>query len=251
MRKITFKDILDYLDSRGAFKFMPDELYLKFMFRLRMHRKLNLENPQCFNDKIQWIKLNDRRPEYTVFVDKYAVKKHIAERIGEKYIIPTLGVWEKFDDIDFQSLPNQFVLKCTHDSETSIPTTIEKPTYTVDGVLHYVVDHTPALIGVAIGTLVAMTYQTVWMAVYDSKHLIQWPIKNFLKQVFVDIITVFIGYFSTRMITMQEVSYFAWMILALKTAAVWSLIAIAINTIFYRSKVLRIMNRFLRKRRCI
>ena len=107
------------------------------------------------------------------------------------------------------------------------------------------------LIGVAIGTLVAMTYQTVWMAVYDSKHLIQWPIKNFLKQVFVDIITVFIGYFSTRMITMQEVSYFAWMILALKTAAVWSLIAIAINTIFYRSKVLRIMNRFLRKRRCI
>ena len=116
MRKITFKDILDYLDSRGAFKFMPDELYLKFMFRLRMHIKLNLENPQCFNDKIQWIKLNDRRPEYTVFVDKYAVKKHIAERIGEKYIIPTLGVWEKFDDIDFQSLPNQFVLKCTHDS---------------------------------------------------------------------------------------------------------------------------------------
>ena len=107
------------------------------------------------------------------------------------------------------------------------------------------------LIGVAIGTLVAMTYQTVWMAVYDSKHLIQWPIKNFLKQVFVDIITVFIGYFSTRMITMQEVSYFAWMILALKTAAVWSLIAIAINTIFYRPKVLRIMNRFLRKRRCI
>ena len=96
-----------------------------------------------------------------------------------------------------------------------------------------------------------MTYQTVWMAVYDSKHLIQWPIKNFLKQVFVDIITVFIGYFSTRMITMQEVSYFAWMILALKTAAVWSLIAIAINTIFYRPKVLRIMNRFLRKRRCI
>ena len=77
MRKITFKDILDYLDSRGAFKFMPDELYLKFMFRLRMHRKLNLENPQCFNDKIQWIKLNVRRPEYTVFVDKYAVKKHI------------------------------------------------------------------------------------------------------------------------------------------------------------------------------
>lgn len=103
------------------------------------------------------------------------------------------------------------------------------------------------LIGVAIGTLVAMTYQTVWMAVYDSKHLIKWPIKNFLKQIFVDIITVLVGYFATRMITMQEVSYFAWIILALKTAAVWSLIAIAINIIFYRSKVLSIIKRLLLK----
>ena len=103
------------------------------------------------------------------------------------------------------------------------------------------------LIGVAIGTLVAMAYQTVWMAVYDSKHLIKWPIKNFLKQIFVDIITVLIGFFAARMITMQEVSYFAWIILALKTTAVWSLIAIAINIIFYRSKMLRIIKRFLLK----
>ena len=103
------------------------------------------------------------------------------------------------------------------------------------------------LIGVAIGTLVAMAYQTVWMAVYDSKHLIKWPIKNFLKQIFVDIITVLIGFFAARIITMQEVSYFAWIILALKTTAVWSLIAIAINIIFYRSKMLRIIKRFLLK----
>ena len=103
------------------------------------------------------------------------------------------------------------------------------------------------VIGVAIGTLVAMAYQTVWMAVYDSKHLIKWPIKNFLKQIFVDIITVLISFFAARMITMQEVSYFAWIILALKTTAVWSLIAIAINIIFYRSKMLRIIKRFLLK----
>ena len=103
------------------------------------------------------------------------------------------------------------------------------------------------LIGVAIGTLVAMAYQTVWMAVYDSKHLIKWPIKNFLKQIFVDIITVLIGFFAARIITMPEVSYFAWIILALKTTAVWSLIAIAINIIFYRSKMLRIIKRFLLK----
>lgn len=116
MRQVTFKDILDFMDSRGVFNFMPDELYLKFMFRLRMHRKLNLENPQCFNDKIQWTKLYDRRPEYTTYVDKYAVKKSVADKIGGQYIIPTIGVWDRFDDIDFEKLPNQFVLKCTHDS---------------------------------------------------------------------------------------------------------------------------------------
>lgn len=116
MRKITFKDILDYMDSRGVFNFMPDELYLKFMFRLRMHRKLDLENPRFFNDKIQWTKLYDRRPEYTTFVDKYAVKQYVAQKIGPQYIVPTLGVWNQFDDIDFESLPDKFVLKCTHDS---------------------------------------------------------------------------------------------------------------------------------------
>ena len=81
MRQVTFKDILDFMDSRGVFNLMPDELYLKFMFRLRMHRKLNLETPQCFNDKIQWTKLYDRRPEYTTYVDKYAVKKSVADII--------------------------------------------------------------------------------------------------------------------------------------------------------------------------
>ena len=116
MRQVTFKDILDFMDSRGVFNLMPDELYLKFMFRLRMHRKLNLETPQCFNDKIQWTKLYDRRPEYTTYVDKYAAKKSVADIIGGQYIIPTIGVWDRFDDIDFEKLPNQFVLKCTHDS---------------------------------------------------------------------------------------------------------------------------------------
>lgn len=98
------------------FKWMDDELYLKFFYRVVIGKRLNLDNPQTFNEKLQWLKLHDRKEIYTTMVDKYEAKKYVAERIGEEYIIPTLGVWDSFDDIDFDSLPNQFVLKCTHDS---------------------------------------------------------------------------------------------------------------------------------------
>ena len=79
-------------------------------------RPLNLENPTTFNEKIQWLKLHDRNPLHTTLVDKYAVKKWVAKCIGDEYIIPTLGVWKSFADIDFDELPDKFVLKCTHDS---------------------------------------------------------------------------------------------------------------------------------------
>lgn len=81
-----------------------------------MNKKLDLRNPRTFNEKMQWLKLYDRKDVYTTLVDKYEVKKIIVEVIGEDYIIPTYGVWEKFDDISFNELPEQFVLKCTHDS---------------------------------------------------------------------------------------------------------------------------------------
>ncbi len=95
---------------------MPDDEYIKRVWKAKMGTVLNLDNPETFNEKIQWLKLYDRKPEYTTMVDKYAVKKYVADKIGEQYIIPTFGVWDKFDDIDFGKLPNQFVLKCTHDS---------------------------------------------------------------------------------------------------------------------------------------
>lgn len=104
------------LSSLSLFKDMNDEEYLKKLFKCHMKRELNLDNPQTFNQKLQWLKLYDRKPEYTTMVDKYAVKKYVADIIGEEYIIPTLGVWNHFDEIDFDKLPNQFVLKCTHDS---------------------------------------------------------------------------------------------------------------------------------------
>lgn len=98
------------------FKWMDDELYLKLFYLIVMGKKLNLDNPQTFNEKLQWLKLHDRKDIYTTMVDKYEAKKYVAEHIGEEYIIPTLGVWDSFEDINFDSLPNQFVLKCTHDS---------------------------------------------------------------------------------------------------------------------------------------
>ena len=104
------------LNRLGLYRFISDRKFLEKMFYCKMERKLNLDDPKTFNEKIQWLKLYDRRPEYTIMVDKYAVKKYVADKIGEEYIIPTLGVWDSFNEIDFDNLPNQFVLKCTHDS---------------------------------------------------------------------------------------------------------------------------------------
>lgn len=96
--------------------FIPDKLYLSIYYRIKFGKKLDWENPKSFNEKLQWLKLYDRRPEYTVFCDKYRVRDYIAKTIGEEYLIPLLGVWDSPDDIDFGKLPNQFVLKCNHDS---------------------------------------------------------------------------------------------------------------------------------------
>lgn len=95
---------------------LPDSVYLRLKFLQRTGRILSLNKPVTYNEKLQWIKLYDRKPIYTQMVDKYAVKGFVSERIGEEYIIPTLGVWDRFDDIDYDKLPDQFVLKCTHDS---------------------------------------------------------------------------------------------------------------------------------------
>ena len=95
---------------------LPDWLYLCLKYHKRNGLLLNLRNPKTYTEKLQWLKLYDRKPMYTTLVDKYAVKKYVAEKLGEEYIIPLIGVWDDVDDIDFDVLPNQFVMKCTHDS---------------------------------------------------------------------------------------------------------------------------------------
>lgn len=105
------------LGHRNWFNWMSDELYLKLGYRSYMHKKLNLDNPKTFNEKLQWLKINDRRPEYTMFVDKYAVRSFISKTIGSEYLIPLVGgPWKSPDEIDFDMLPQQFVLKCNHNS---------------------------------------------------------------------------------------------------------------------------------------
>lgn len=100
----------------GMYKEMSDEAYLKRKFKACFGYVPDLENPRTFNEKLQWLKLHDRKDIYTTMVDKYEAKKYVGHVIGEKYVIPTLGVWDHFDDIDFSKLPMSFVLKCTHDS---------------------------------------------------------------------------------------------------------------------------------------
>lgn len=96
--------------------FVPSAPYLKMVYRIKTGEKLHLKNPVGFNEKLNWLKLNHIHPEYTQLVDKLAVRDYIREKIGEDYLFPLLGSWDSFDDIDFDALPDKFVLKCNHDS---------------------------------------------------------------------------------------------------------------------------------------
>jgi hypothetical protein len=98
-------------------RFLQDKPYLELQYRLHTGAKLDLDNPKTFNEKIQWLKLYSRKPEYTHMADKYEARRYISEKVGSKYLIPLFGVWDSFSNIDFALLPNQFVLKCNHDSQ--------------------------------------------------------------------------------------------------------------------------------------
>lgn len=105
-----------YFASRYFFNWIPDKEFIKLCYRCHIGKELDLENPRTYNEKLQWLKLYDRDPKYTELVDKYEVRKFIKDKIGEQYLIPLIGVWDSVEDIDFDKLPEQFVLKCTHDS---------------------------------------------------------------------------------------------------------------------------------------
>jgi len=99
-----------------SLRFIPDIAYVKLYFGLKLKRKLNLNNPRTLNEKLQWLKLNYRKPLFSYVSDKFTVRKYVKEKIGEKYLIPLLGKYDNFEQIDFKQLPNQFIIKCNHDS---------------------------------------------------------------------------------------------------------------------------------------
>ena len=97
-------------------RIIPDKVYLKALSKRRLGYVINFHDPRTFNEKLNWLKLYDRKKMYTEMVDKCDAKKYVSNIIGDEYIIDNYGVWNSFDDINFEELPNQFVLKCTHDS---------------------------------------------------------------------------------------------------------------------------------------
>lgn len=117
IKKAIKKTYRDYFTIEGTYtSLLPDRIYLKKLYKKRMNKKLNLNPPVTYNEKLNWLKLYDRRDEYTMMADKYAARDYVKNTIGEEYLIPLIGCWNKVEDIDFGSLPNEFVLKCNHDN---------------------------------------------------------------------------------------------------------------------------------------
>lgn len=115
MKRLSLKKLKMHLAKKNIIK-VSDEEYLKYQYKEVLGKELNLDNPVTFNEKLQWLKINDRKKIYTKMADKYEAKEYAANIIGNEYIIPTIGVYDNFDEIQFEELPNQFVMKCTHDS---------------------------------------------------------------------------------------------------------------------------------------
>lgn len=117
---MNYKKIIKNQDTRlkitGWFRFIPSSLYLKIVYRVKAKRKLDLKNPTTFTDKQNWLKLHHKNFGYTQLVDKLAVRDYVQKKLGKDLFFPILGVWDRYEDIDFSALPQQFVLKCNHDS---------------------------------------------------------------------------------------------------------------------------------------
>lgn len=108
--------IMEYIFRKVCGRWMPSKPYLSILYYLDFGKKMNWEHPTTFNEKLNWSKVYDRNNLYTTLADKYAVKSFVASRIGKEYVVDNYGVWNRWEEIDFEKLPDQFVLKCTHDS---------------------------------------------------------------------------------------------------------------------------------------
>lgn len=119
-KMLNLNELIRYIwrkvSKKGLLKFLSDETFVNLEYKLKMKKKLNLDGPKRYNEKLQWLKLYDHNPQYTDLVDKYEVRKHVEKLIGEEYLIPIYGIYDNYDEINFGKLPDQFVLKPTHTS---------------------------------------------------------------------------------------------------------------------------------------
>lgn len=99
---------------------IPDGIYLRILYRVRMGEKLNLNNPVTFNEKMQWLKIYQKKNDHSYMTDKARVRDYIEKKIGKEYLIDTVGIYDSYEDIKFEDLPDEFVVKCTHDSGSVI-----------------------------------------------------------------------------------------------------------------------------------
>lgn len=141
-----------------------DRQYLGLLYLATFGRRINWDNPKTFNEKLNWIKIYDRNPIYTSLADKYAVKQYVAEKIGVEYVVENYGVYDKWSDIDFSKLPNQFVIKCTHDSGGAFVCR-DKNTFDYEGVRHRIESN---------------------LAMYNYNIAREWPYKNVPHRIIID-----------------------------------------------------------------
>lgn len=141
MKKRIIKLYNDYLTINGNYtSILPDKVYITKLYKKRLNKEINLKNPKTYTEKLNWIKLYDRNPIYSVLADKYAVRNYVKEKIGEKYLIPLIGVWNNVDEVDFEKLPNNFVLKCNHDNGVVIckdKSSFDRETAKLELLCHY------------------------------------------------------------------------------------------------------------------
>lgn len=128
------RNILTYINATGCLNFLPDKTILKMIWWVKTGKKLDLANPKTFNEKLQWLKIYNHNPKLTDLVDKYKVRSFIASVLGEEYLIPLIGSWRNSEDINFDELPQQFVLKCNHNAAIGLCICRDKDKLNVDNV---------------------------------------------------------------------------------------------------------------------
>lgn len=114
------KTFYEFLRHKRILCFLSDKGYIRLTYKVYFSKSINLDNPQTFNEKLNWLKLNYKLPVMRTLVDKFDVKQYVSQKIGDQYIVPSLALWDDYASIDLTNLPDKFVLKGTHDSSSVI-----------------------------------------------------------------------------------------------------------------------------------